>query len=493
MAKKNTTFFCKECGYETSGWMGQCPGCKAWNTLVEAPTNTTASRSGTPTSDKNSSPAYSAGNYSWTDSKGTVRLTKAGKEDYIRISTGSAELDRLLGGGLTAGSVTLVGGEPGIGKSTLLLRLASTYKGEGDVLYVSGEESPAQIAMRAERMGISDDRIIICAQTAFEEIADKLAEIKPCLCIIDSIQTLYSEAVTGTPGSVSQAREVTAGLIRIAKSNSVPIILVGHVTKEGSIAGPKTLEHMVDTVLYFEGDNTGSYRILRSVKNRFGRSSELAFFEMLGSGLEPVDSTSALLVAGRPLEAPGSALTSTIEGARALTIEVQALASDSCYGTPQRMTYGPDRNRVSMLLAVCEKQFKLNLPAKDCFINVIGGLRITDPACDLAIAAAVISSVRGIPVKANSILIGEVGLSGELRPVSQIRQRIADCSRLGIRHVVLPSSCRQAVENGNDKKADRENKNLNNLNKSAATCDRIDSCEFIYVDNLQEAVDVLFS
>lgn len=491
MAKKNITFFCKECGYETSGWMGQCPGCKAWNTLVESTTVTGSGKAGT--SEKSNVPAYTAGKYSWTSSQGTLRLSEAVKEDYVRISTGSDELDRLLGGGLTAGSVTLVGGEPGIGKSTLLLRLASTYKGEGDVLYVSGEESPSQIAMRAERMGIKDDRIVICAQTSFETIADKLGEVKPCLCIIDSIQTLYSEAVSGTPGSVSQAREVTAGLIRIAKSNSLPVILVGHVTKEGSIAGPKTLEHMVDTVLYFEGDNTGSYRILRSVKNRFGRSSELAFFEMLGSGLEPVDSSSALLVAGRPLEAPGSALTSTIEGARALTIEVQALAADTCYGTPQRMTYGPDRNRVSMLLAVCENQFKLGLPAKDCFINVIGGLRITDPACDLAIAAAVISSVRGIPVRSGTMMLGEVGLSGELRPVSMIRQRVADCARLGIKHVIVPSSCRQAILTASDTSEKPDSKNSKIIYNSGAVCDTIDSCEFIYVDNLQEAVDVLFS
>ncbi len=350
--------------------------------------------------------------------------------------------------------------------------MADSLKAEGDVLYVSGEESPAQIGMRAERLGIDNDRIIICAQTSFELIAEEMQNTKPVLCIIDSIQTLFSENITGTPGSVSQAREVTAGLIRIAKSNNMPIILVGHVTKEGSIAGPKTLEHMVDTVLYFEGDNTGSYRMLRSVKNRFGKSNELSFFEMQQTGLKSVDSSSALLVMGRPLNAPGSALTSTLEGGRALTVEIQALASDSCYGTPQRMTSGPDRNRTTMLLAVAEQTFKLALNTKDCFINVIGGLRITDPACDLALIAAVVSSVRGIPIRENTLILGEVGLSGELRPVSAIAQRVADAVRIGITNVVLPSSCRNAAEQS--KKESSE-------------------AEFIFVDNISEAADVLFS
>ncbi len=471
MAKTKTTFFCKECGTETSGWMGKCPGCGQWNTLVES-TSVTGSSKSSSSNTKSDAPAYKAASYNWTDSKGTVRLKDAGKEDYVRFSTGIPALDELFGGGITNGSVTLVGGEPGIGKSTLLLQLADSYKGEGDILYVSGEESPAQIGMRAERLGIRSDRIVICAQTSFEIIAQEMLSLKPGLCIIDSIQTLFSENIQGTPGSVSQAREVTAGLIRIAKSNDMPILLVGHVTKEGSIAGPKTLEHMVDTVLYFEGDNTGSYRILRSVKNRFGRSNELSFFDMQEKGLVAVDSSSALLVMGRPLNAPGSALTSTLEGGRALTVEIQALASDSCYGTPQRMTSGPDRNRVSMLLAVAEQAFKLALNTKDCFINVIGGLRITDPACDLAIIAAVVSSARRIPVRENTLIIGEVGLSGELRPVSSVRQRIEDAAKVGISSVVLPSSSRGSLEKDKD---------------------NMSSVELIFVDNIQEAADVLFS
>ena len=469
MAKKNTIYFCKECGYETSGWMGKCPGCGSFNTLVEAPKEDTSTSK---TSAQNGAPAYKAASFNWTKSSGTVRLKDAGKEEYIRYKTGIDALDNLFGGGITNGSVTLVGGEPGIGKSTVLLQLANSYKDDGDVLYVSGEESPAQIGMRAERLGIDNDRIIICAQTSFELFAEEMQRIKPSLCIIDSIQTLYSESISGTPGSVSQAREVTAGLIRIAKSNNMPIILVGHVTKEGSIAGPKTIEHMVDTVLYFEGDNTGSYRMLRSVKNRFGRSSEIAFFEMTQKGLIPVDSSSALLVLGRPLKAPGSALTSTMEGAKALTIEIQALASDTCYGTPQRMTSGPDRSRTSMLLAVAEQNFKLGLNMKDCFINVIGGLKITDPSCDLAIIAAVVSSARGIPLKENTLILGEVGFTGELRPVSQLSARIMEANRIGINRVILPGSTRSVVE-----------KDSSLANKA----------EYFFVDNILEATDVLFS
>ena len=465
MAKKNVTFFCKECGYETAGWMGKCPGCGSFNTLVES---TTVTGSGKSSNTKSESPAFKASSYSWTDRRETVRLNEAGKEDYVRLSTGIEQLDVLFGGGITDGSVTLLGGEPGIGKSTILLQLADTFAGEGDILYVSGEESPAQIKMRADRLNVKGSNIIICAQTRFEVIAEELSNTKPSLCIIDSIQTLYSENVNGTPGSVSQAREVTAGLIRIAKSNGLPIILVGHVTKDGAIAGPKTLEHMVDTVLYFEGDNTGAYRILRSVKNRFGRSGELAFFEMTQHGLKSVDSSNALLISGRPLEAPGSAITSAMEGARALTIEIQALAADTCYGTPQRMTSGPDRSRASMLLAVAEQQFKLNLNTKDVFINIIGGLRITDPACDLALIMSVVSSARGIPLKPDTMILGEVGLTGELRPVSSLNLRIEEAGRLGIRNIVLPSSCKNAVKNpGNT--------------------------EFFFIDNVSEATDVLFS
>lgn len=472
MAKK-TTFFCKECGYETSGWMGKCPGCGMFNTFVEAPS------AKEPAKAKTDSPALTANQYSWTDSAVTVRLKDAGKSNYKRHSTGMESLDQLFGGGITEGSVTLVAGEPGIGKSTILMQLADSYKAEGDVLYISGEESPAQIGMRASRLKIAKD-ILICGETRFESIAEQIKANKPCLAIIDSIQTLYSEQVAGTPGGVAQIREVAAGLIRIAKTNNITIIMVGHIAKDGSIAGPKTIEHMVDTVLSFEGDTTGGYRIIRSTKNRFGRSNELCFFEMGESGLVPVDSSKALLVAGRPLNCPGSVLTSTLEGNDALTIEVQALCTESVYANPQRMTSGPDRGRVLMLLAVCEKILSLGLTTKDCFVNVIGGLKVSDPAADLAVCIAAVSSARGISCKPNTLIVGEIGLSGEIRPVSRILKRCLSAARLGITTVVLPGSSKAALE-----------KELANVSPDAFGGNSLP--EFIYADNLKEAVDILFS
>ena len=476
MAKKNNSFFCTECGTETIGWQGKCPGCGAWNTLVEAP-DTAPSKS-----DKNSrsdAPAFTANTFSWTDSDATIRLSEAGKLDYKRHSTGIAQLDTLFGGGITEGSITLVAGEPGIGKSTILLQMADSYKTKGDIMYVSGEESPAQIKMRAERIGVKRD-LLICAHTRFETIADEMKKTMPALCIIDSIQTLYSDKITGTPGSISQAREVTAGLIRIAKSNNMPIILVGHITKEGSIAGPKTLEHMVDTVLSFEGDGTGAYRILRTIKNRFGKSGELAFFEMGDRGLSPVDSSKALLLSGRPMNVPGSVLTSTLEGSGAVPVEIQALVTDSCYSNPQRMTSGPDRNRVAMILAVCEKTLSLGLYTKDCFVNVIGGLKITDPACDLAIALAVISSAEGIAARSSALILGELGLTGEIRPVTRVVKRILDSAQPGMTTVLLPGSCKATIE-----------KVLNSGDTQDAKA--LSGLEFIYADNLRDAVDILFA
>ncbi len=467
MAKKNGLFFCSECGFETQGWMGQCPGCGKWNTLTEAPSNA-------PAKSKQGGMIYS-----WTDSARTVRLKDAGTEKYERISTGIPELDNLFGGGITEGSVTLIVGEPGIGKSTILMQLMDTFRSDREVLYVSGEESPAQIGMRAERLGVKRN-FLICGETRFEKIREEIDKSKPALCVIDSIQTLYSEQITGTPGSVTQTREVTAGLIRLAKTSNISIILVGHITKEGSIAGPKTIEHMVDTVLTFEGDNTGGYRILRSNKNRFGKSNELAFFEMGDKGLKPVSSSAALLVAGRPINSPGSCLTSIIEGNEALMCEVQALVTASCFSNPQRMSAGPDRNRVLMLLAVCDKILKLNLVSMDCFVNIIGGLRVSDPATDLAVCAAVISSAREVPVRPNTLIIGEVGLSGEIRPVSYILRRCLSAVRMGITTLVLPGSLQDSLE--------KEISDLTgDIGKAMAGTVRL------YPDNLSEACDMLFS
>ncbi len=474
MAKKKSTFYCKECGYESTGWLGKCPGCGQFNTFVEAPDDKPASNN-----PKSESPVYKANSFSWTDSAVTLRLKDAGKENYVRESTGIPVLDQLFGGGITRGSLTLVVGEPGIGKSTILLQLADSFKGEGEVLYVSGEESPAQIGMRAARLGITRD-ILICGETRFEVIAEEIKKNKPSLCIIDSMQTLYSEEITGTPGSVTQTREVTAGLIRIAKTNGISIIMVGHITKEGSIAGPKTIEHMVDTVLTFEGDSTGGYRILRSAKNRFGKSNELAFFEMGDKGLKPVESSKALLVAGRPINSPGSVLTSVLEGNEALTCEVQALVAESAYPTPQRMTSGPDRSRVMMLLAVCDKVQKLNLSSCDCFVNIIGGLKVSDPASDLAICAAIVSSARNVPVKPNTLIIGEVGLSGEVRPVTRILKRCLEAVKLGITTIVLPGSCENGLE--------KEIRDLSDRDRSA-----FDSITRLYIDNIKDSFDMLFT
>lgn len=471
MASKNNRFFCKECGYDTIGWLGKCPSCGSFNSFVNAPAEESSKKN---SKTNTSSPIYAASTYSWTDSETTLKLSECGNEMYKRHGTGITELDNLWGGGITDGSVTLVAGEPGIGKSTLLLQLADKYDApEDEILYVSGEESPAQIKMRASRLEVTKD-ILICAHTKFETIAKEISERHPKLCIIDSIQTLYSEEISGTPGSVTQAKEVTAGLVRIAKTNNVTVILVGHITKEGSIAGPKILEHMVDTVLDFEGDSSGGYRILRVIKNRFGKSGELSFFEMTNSGLNPVPSSSALLISGRPLNASGSVLTAAIEGSSALPIEMQALVSDSCYPNPQRMTYGPDRSRSNMIIAVCEKNFSLGLSSKDIFLNVISGLKISDPATDLAIASAIVSSARDIPVRRNTLILGEIGLSGEIRPVSNLAKRLTEAMGLGITSVVLPGA--MATD------SDKIKAQINDLN-----------LDFIFVDNIHEAVDILFA
>ncbi len=482
MAKK-TTYFCKECGFETSGWMGKCPGCGAWNSLTEAPS--------VPKSASKTASVHATDAYSWTDIEGTVKLSEAGKTNYIRHSTNLPEIDTLLGGGVTEGAVILVGGEPGVGKSTLLLQIAETYQSDAPVLYVTGEESPDQIGSRAQRLNINNDNIYICAQTCFEKIAEELSNIKPCLCIVDSVQTLYSDNVNGTPGSVSQTREVTAGLVRLAKNNKMPVILVGHITKDGTIAGPKTIEHMVDTVLYFEGERTGSYRILRSVKNRFGKSDEVIFFEMSEHGLIPKSDISSLFIKGRPLNASGSAITAVKEGSRSIAVEIQALLNTSSYGTGQKTVNGIDRNRVSMLLAVIEKHLKISTSGADSFINVIGGLKVADTSCDLAIISAIISSVKDIPIKNNTMILGEVGLSGEIRPVTDLISRLECASSSGISCVVLPSSCRENVKNYIN--GDSNKKSSKNINYSTNDCVKITVLDFIYVDNLSEAVDVLFT
>ncbi len=458
MAKKKAQFVCRNCGYETSGWMGRCPGCQEWNTFDEFKE--------APSAPADAKPSLKAG---WIAERGVSKLAEVTSENEPRFSSGIAELDRILGGGLVEGSMTLVGGDPGIGKSTLLMQVSGLVDIDGEILYVSGEESKSQIKMRADRLGIHRERITLCSQTSFEHISALITERKPGLCIIDSIQTLYSEEISSAPGSVTQTREVTAGLLRLAKSLNVSIILVGHVTKDGAIAGPRIIEHMVDTVLYFEGDGSSALRMLRATKNRFGATGELAFFEMTQKGLVGVENASALLLSGRPHMAPGSVITSVVEGSRAVLLEIQALLSPSSYANAQRMTQGLDRGRVSMLLAVLESQCHAGISNMDAYINVVGGMRIDETACDLAVVCAAFSSFSGKPLQEDTLVLGEVGLTGELRPVSDLEKRLSDAARLGFTSCVLPSA-----------------------SKSAASRLPL-KIDYIYVDKLSEVIDVLFT
>ena len=458
MAKKKTQFVCRSCGYETSGWMGRCPSCQEWNTFDEVKEVSSAP--------SDAKPSLRAG---WIAERGVSKLADVSRETEPRFSSGIPELDRILGGGFVEGSMTLVGGDPGIGKSTLLMQVSGALKLDGEILYVSGEESKSQIKMRADRLGISRESIALCSQTSFEHISELISERKPVLCVIDSIQTLYSEQIDSAPGSVSQTREVTAGLLRLAKSQNVAIVLVGHVTKDGAIAGPRIIEHMVDTVLYFEGDGSSALRILRAIKNRFGSTGELAFFEMTSKGLIGVENASAFLLSGRPHMAPGSVITSVVEGSRAVLLEIQALMAPSSYANPQRMTQGLDRGRVSMLLAVLESHCKVGISNMDAYINVVGGMRIDETACDLAVLCAVFSSVTSRALRENMLVLGEVGLTGELRPVSDLEKRLSDAARLGFTSCVLPGASKSAAERLPIK------------------------LEYIFVDKLSEAIDVLFS
>lgn len=444
MAKKNaTTFFCSECGYESPGWMGKCPGCGAWNTLVETRTVTG--------SGKNAAP----GGRGWLDQQiaGTQGaaseiepqdLTGVRADRVSRVTSGLPEFDRVLGGGFVPGSLVLVGGDPGIGKSTLLLQACGANGFKGATLYICGEESPGQVKLRAARLGISRGGIKLYPEIIFERISQTILKLKPDLVIVDSIQTVYSSELTAAPGSVSQIRDVAAGFLRLAKGLGCTVVLVGHVTKDGDIAGPRVLEHMVDSVLYFEGESHSSLRMIRGFKNRFGATNELGIFEMTGTGLRPVENASMALIAGRPLQVPGSAITACLEGTRPLLLEIQVLLNPTAYGMPQRMAQGLDRGRVSMLMAVLEKHVGLNFANMDAFCNVVGGLRVDDPAADLAVAAAMTASAKNVPIRDSTILIGEIGLTGELRPVSGIERRIGEAGRLGFTGCVLPGSCRKA-------------------------------------------------
>lgn len=423
MAKVKSAFFCQNCGYETPKWLGKCPSCSEWNTFVEE------------IIEKHVPQQVVAFSKSGRTAKPIV-IQDIEHSEQMRIPLKDQELNRVLGGGLVPGSLILFGGEPGIGKSTLLLQMAIANNGL-KVLYVSGEESDQQIKMRAERIGLGNNSCFILSETNVQNIFKQAEDVEPQLLIIDSIQTLYSSQIESSPGSISQVRECTAQLLRYAKTSNVPVFLIGHITKEGSLAGPKVLEHMVDTVLQFEGDRNHVYRLLRSIKNRFGSTNELGIYEMMGSGLRQVENPSEILITNTDSDLSGVSIGATLEGMRPMLIEVQALVSTAAYGTPQRSSTGFDSKRLNMLLAVMEKRCGFKLGAKDVFLNIAGGIKVDDPALDLAVVASVLSSNADISIAKNICLSAEVGLSGEIRPVNRIDQRIYEAEKLGFEKIII--------------------------------------------------------
>ena len=432
MAKgKTTVFFCQNCGHESAKWMGQCPGCRQWNTFVEETIEKTSVRR----IQKERAAA------------GPVCLSSIDTAEEERMSTHMEELNRVLGGGIVPGSLVLVGGDPGIGKSTLLLQVCQKLSGDGrQVLYISGEESLKQIKLRAARIGSFSDGLRLLCETNLELIRETIREQKPEVVIIDSIQTMYHEEISSAPGSVSQVREATSVLMQLAKGLGVTVFIVGHVTKEGTVAGPRVLEHMVDTVLYFEGDRHASYRILRGVKNRFGSTNEIGVFEMRAEGLCEVANPSEFMLSGRPKDANGSVVVCSMEGTRPILVEIQALVCQSNFGIPRRQTTGTDFNRVNLLMAVLEKRLGLQLGGCDAYVNVAGGIRIQEPAIDLGIVLAVSSSFRNRPVDGAVTAMGEVGLSGEVRAVSMVPARVQEAKKLGFTTCIIPCVCVESVK-----------------------------------------------
>ena len=434
MAKgKKTVFYCQNCGHEESKWLGQCPMCKEWNTFVEEKTESGITR-GTTVSARSVREAK------------VIPLAEVEADDDERCRTGIGELDRVLGGGIVPGSLVLVGGDPGIGKSTLLLQVCQRLAEMKKILYISGEESQAQIRLRANRMGQFAHNLLLLCETNLDLIRGVIEREKPELVIIDSIQTMYSEEVASAPGSVSQVRESTNIFMQLAKGLCIPIFIVGHVTKEGTVAGPRVLEHMVDTVLYFEGDRHASYRILRAVKNRFGSTNEIGVFEMRQDGLAEVENPSEYMLSGKPENASGSVVACSMEGTRPILLEIQALVCRSNFGMPRRTAAGTDYNRVNLLMAVLEKRLGMALSNCDAYVNIAGGIRINEPAIDLGIVMAVISSFRNRPIDEKMIVFGEVGLSGEVRAVNMPEQRVAEAGKLGFETCILPEVCLKMVK-----------------------------------------------
>ncbi|WP_404450842.1 DNA repair protein RadA [Virgibacillus necropolis] len=426
MAKRKVKYVCQECGYESAKWMGKCPGCNNWNTLVEEIES--SGKSG-----------RHASLGSPNQQRKPEKITAIESDKEPRITTKMKEFNRVLGGGVVPGSLVLIGGDPGIGKSTLLLQISSQLADKQlPVLYISGEESAKQTKLRADRLAIKSDLLYVLAETNLYDISNQISELKPSFVVIDSIQTIFREEVTSAPGSVSQVRECTSELMKIAKSNGIPIFIVGHVTKEGSIAGPRLLEHMVDAVLYFEGERHHTFRILRGVKNRFGSTNEMGIFEMKEEGLREVMNPSEIFLEERSRGAAGSTIVASMEGTRPVLVEIQALISPSSFGNPRRMATGIDNNRVPLLMAVLEKRVGLMLQNQDAYIKVAGGVKLDEPAIDLAIAVSIASSFRDQPTKPDDIFVGEVGLTGEIRRVSRIEQRVQEAAKLGFKRVFCP-------------------------------------------------------
>ena len=449
LAKTKTIYVCQNCGAQASKWLGKCNSCGEWNTFVEE--IQTSSKSEYSNKKQTTKPEF---------------ISEIKIENEQRISTSINEFDRVLGGGLVLGSVVLIGGEPGIGKSTLLLQLA--LKSNNNILYISGEESNSQIKLRANRLGIENENLMLLSETSLENILIHLKNQNPEIVIIDSIQTIYTNKLDSSPGTISQVRESTIALLEYAKSNSVPMLLVGHINKEGNIAGPKVLEHIVDTVLQFEGDKNHIYRILRANKNRFGSASELGIFEMLSNGLREVENPSELLLSQNDEEISGVSVSSAVEGLRPFSIEVQALVSSAVYGTPQRSTTGFDTRRLNMLLAVLEKRSGFKLATKDVFINIAGGIKVNDPAIDLSIIVSVLSSDINMAIKKTDCFSGEVGLTGEIRPVSRLEQRIKESEKLGFKRIFVPKN------------------NKKNINKSSY------KIEIIFVSKVEDVFKKIF-
>ncbi|MFQ5715501.1 MAG: DNA repair protein RadA [Nitrospinales bacterium] len=434
MAKPTLVFVCQSCGYQTPKWLGKCPECGRWNAFAEESARVSPPRSGRLNS------------RSRQGERPVQPLSEISGFSEDRLSTGIGEFDRTLGGGLVAGAMTLIGGEPGIGKSTLVLQCMGHLAQAGEkVLYVSGEESPPQIKLRADRLGIRSENLLICSEICVEEILRLLDQARPSVLVLDSIQTFYTQELQSAPGSIGQVREVAFKVFQEIKARSLPVLLIGHVTKDGAIAGPKSLEHIVDTVIYFEGERAHSYRILRAVKNRYGATPEIGVFEMASGGLKPVENPSEIFLAERPEEAPGSVTVSSREGSRILFVEVQALVSPSSnVGMARRMATGIDYNRMSLLIAILEKRLDINLHGEDIFANIAGGIKVSEPAIDLGIAAAIAGSFYNRSIDPHTVMMGEIGLTGEVRSIAQLESRIMEAERLGFQRCIVPNAVQKA-------------------------------------------------